>query len=61
MAFDKVYGLVTKPYKFKTKVEIREYFTKLTGLFKNFNYAAPDGPDYERLLMEIDAEADAAP
>ncbi len=61
MAFDKVYGLVTRPYKFKDKAEIRDYFTKLTGLFKNFNYAAPDGPDYERLLKEIDAIADAAP
>ncbi len=61
MVFDKVYRLVTRPYKFNDKAEIRDYFTKLTGLFKNFNYAAPDRPDYERLLKEIDAAADAAP
>ena len=27
---------------------------RLTGLFKNFNYAAPDSPDYESLLGQID-------
>jgi V/A-type H+-transporting ATPase subunit A len=36
---------------------VRHYFNKLTGLFKNFHYAAPESPDYQRLLNEIDALA----
>ena len=61
LAFDKVYGLVKRDYDFPSKDAARDYFVKLTGLFKNFNYAAPKGPDYARLLEEIDARAAAAP
>ena len=57
LAFDKVLGLVKRDYDFPSKEAAREYFVKLTGLFKNFNYAAPEGPDYRRLLGEIDALA----
>ena len=38
----------------------RDYFTRLTGLFKNFNYARPDSPDYHSLLKQIDELADSA-
>jgi V/A-type H+-transporting ATPase subunit A len=61
LTFDKVYGLVKRDFDFPTKEAAREYFVKLTGLFKNFNYAAPEGPDYKRLLGEIDALAASAP
>ncbi len=61
MVFNKIYDLVTRPYGFKDKAEARDYFTRLTGLFKNFNYAAPEAPDYKRLLAEIDSTASAAP
>ena len=54
LTFNKVYELVTRGYGFEDKEAVREYFTKLTGLFKNFNYAAPDSPDYETLWKEID-------
>ena len=54
LAFDKIYGLVTRDYKFKDKEAARDYFTRLTGLFKNFNYAGPDSPDYDSLLQQID-------
>ncbi len=54
LAFRKVHDLVTRPYGFETKEAARDYFTRLTGLFKNFNYAAPDSPDYEGLLNQID-------
>jgi transcriptional regulator PpsR len=47
--------LVTRDYDFADKDEARDYFTRLIGLYKNFNYARPDSPDYARLLEEIDA------
>jgi V/A-type H+-transporting ATPase subunit A len=40
---------------------VRDYFTRLTGLFKNFNYAASDSPEYQRLLQEIDALSEGTP
>lgn len=61
MVFDKVYDLATRPYRFKDKAEARDFFTRLTGLFKNFNYAGEDSPDYKRLLAEIDKMAQPEP
>ena len=57
VAFARVYGLVTRDYAFADKAAVREYFTRLTGLFKNFNYAETESPEYRRLLQEIDAFA----
>ena len=54
LTFNKVYGLVTRDYAFKDKAEARDYFTRITGLFKNFNYAAEDAPAYGDLLKQID-------
>lgn len=54
-AFDKVYQFVAADYNFATREEVASYFTKLTGLFKNFNYAAENSPEYARLLEEINA------
>jgi V/A-type H+-transporting ATPase subunit A len=59
--FNKIYGFVTRDYKFKTKEAARDYFTRLTGLFKNLNYAAEDSPDYRDLLQRIDDLAATAP
>ena len=61
LAFDKVYGAVTRSYRFKDKAEARDHFTRLTGLFKNFNYAAEASPDYGDLLRQIDALSAKAP
>ncbi|MFP4247128.1 MAG: V-type ATP synthase subunit A [Halochromatium sp.] len=60
MAFERVHELVHRDYAFANKEAAREFFIKLTGLFKNFNYAAPESPDYQRLLSEIGALADQA-
>ncbi|MDJ0609775.1 MAG: V-type ATP synthase subunit A [Kiloniellales bacterium] len=54
MTFNKVFELVTRPYNFDDKAAARDFFTRLTGLFKNFNYAAEGSPDYEDLLKQID-------
>jgi V/A-type H+-transporting ATPase subunit A len=61
LTFNKIYGFVTRDYKFKTKEAARDYFTRLTGLFKNLNYAAEDSPDYNDLLQRIDDLAATAP
>ena len=55
LAFTRVHALVSRDYAFADKAAVRDYFTRLTGLFKNFNYAAADSPEYQRLLQEIDA------
>ena len=52
--FDKLDRLVHADHDFADKKAVRDYFTRLTRLFKNFNYAADNSPDYHRLLAEID-------
>lgn len=54
LVFDRLYGLLTRPLAFSDKAEARRYFTELTGLFKNFHYAADGTPDYTSLLAKID-------
>jgi len=60
VAFARVYGLLVRDHAFTDKAAVREYFTRLTGLFRNFNYAATESPEYRRLLREIDALAAGA-
>ena len=60
-SFNKVYEIVERDYKFIDKNESRDYFTRLTGLFKNFNYAADETPEYKDLMKQIDDLASAAP
>lgn len=55
LTFKRVYDIATGSLTFEDKASARDHFTKLTGLFKNFHYAADDTPDYVRLLQEIDA------
>ena len=52
--FQLVYELVGRDYRFADKDAVRDYFTRLTGLFKNLNYSSEDGPDYPKYLKEID-------
>lgn len=52
--FTKLYDTVTRPYDFRDKDAARTFFTRLTGLWKNLNYAASKSPDYERYIKEID-------
>ena len=54
LSFDKVYRIVKQDYAFADKTQARDFFTRLTGLFRNFNYASPDSPDYAPLLRQID-------
>ena len=53
-AFELVRGLIQRDYPFKDKDEARKFFTQLTGLLKNLNYAAQGSPDYTAYLAQID-------
>jgi V/A-type H+-transporting ATPase subunit A len=59
--FKKVYEIARHPYKFESKEDAREFFIRLTGLFKNFNYAAKDSRDYGQLMRQIDDLSAHAP
>ncbi|MEC4747250.1 V-type ATP synthase subunit A [Methylomicrobium sp. Wu6] len=50
--------LIAEDFKFQDKNEARDFFTKLTGLYKNWNYSRPDSPDYERYGKDIEQLAD---
>lgn len=57
LCLDKVFELVERSYAFEDKDQAQDYFTRFTGLFKNFNYAAENSPDFPRFLKEIDVLA----
>jgi V/A-type H+-transporting ATPase subunit A len=46
--------LIDREYEFKDKEQVRDYFTRLTGLFKNLNYSASDSDQFHRYLRQID-------
>ncbi len=60
LTFGLIYDIVARDRHFEDKEACREYFTKLTGLFKNLNYAADGSPNFEKYLAEIEALANAA-
>ena len=53
--FDMVFSIATRRYAFKDKATAREHFTRMTGLFKNLNYAAPRSTEEKRLKSEIES------
>ncbi len=53
LTFEIMYDVVSGDLGLTSKSEIRAHFTKLTGLFKNFHYAADGTPDYEKFLRSI--------
>ncbi len=61
LSFNKVYHLTERSYSFESKKDARDYFTRLTGLFKNYNYAATGSPEHDRYLKEIDELARSIP
>ncbi len=60
LTFDLVHDIVTRTYHFDDKEAARAYFTRLTGLFKNLNYAADASPDRHKLQKQIDEMVAAA-
>lgn len=52
--FELVRRLIQRDYPFKDKDEARRFFTQLTGLVKNLNYAKQGAPEYSSYLAQID-------
>lgn len=59
-SFQLMRRLIERDYAFTDKEQIREFFTRLTGLYKNLNYAQWDSPEYKELLAKIEALEQAA-
>ena len=56
-SFHMLKKLIDADYEFKDKDEAREFFTRLTSHYKNWNYSEVDSPDAARFLGEIQAMA----
>jgi V/A-type H+-transporting ATPase subunit A len=52
--FELVRTLVQRDYPFDGKDEVRRFFTQLTGLLKNLNYAPAGAPEYGTYRSRID-------
>jgi V/A-type H+-transporting ATPase subunit A len=50
--------LIGREYEFKDRNEVRDFFTKLIGLYKNWNYSPPQSPEYEKYKREIEETAE---
>ncbi|MGR8981697.1 MAG: V-type ATP synthase subunit A [Gammaproteobacteria bacterium] len=50
--------LISAEFKFKDKNEARDFFTRITDLYKNWNYSRPDSPDYEKYCKNIEQIAE---
>ncbi len=46
--------ILSKPMRFTDKDEARDWFTRITGLFRNLNYAAEGSPQFEDFLRQIE-------
>lgn len=57
-SFRLVTSLIDREYHFKNREEVREFFTKLIGLYKNWNYSPPGTPDYAKYKHDIEQAAD---
>ena len=52
--FELMHRLVQRDYPFKDKEEGRQFFTQLTRLFKNLNYASRESSEYTAYRAQID-------
>lgn len=59
--FDLVTSVAKREFDFKEKDEARDFFTKLTGIFKNLNYAAEGSRQREQLKTQVADMIAAAP
>ena len=53
-SLNKIVELVNSPYQFSDKDAVRNYFTKLTGLFKNLNYSPSKSNEYADYSKKIE-------
>ncbi|NOQ36468.1 MAG: V-type ATP synthase subunit A [Methylococcaceae bacterium] len=57
--FNKIIELMNVEYNFKGQDHARDYFTRLTGLFKNLNYTKSESAEYDDLLRKINELTEA--
>ncbi len=55
VVFDKVLAVLQKEFAFSDKDQARKTLVTATDLFRNWNYAATDSPEYKDILGKIDA------
>jgi len=53
-AFSLVKRIVERDHRFRDKEQARDYFTQMTGLFKNLNYSRRESQEYESFLAKIE-------
>ena len=59
--FDRVHAIATRDYGFADKEAVRRHFTRMTGLFRNLNYAPDGSQEATKRLAEIEALDAEAP
>jgi V/A-type H+-transporting ATPase subunit A len=52
--FELVCTVVRRDFPFKDKEEARRFFTQITGLFKNLNYAVSGSPEHKQYQAQIE-------
>jgi V/A-type H+-transporting ATPase subunit A len=52
--------LIDRDYAFDSNNDVRDFFTRLTGLFKNLNYAVFNSAEYHKYVQQIDELEKAA-
>lgn len=57
--FALLYDLASRNYRFDDKDKVRDYFTRVTGMFKNLNYTSKDSPEYANMQRQITELADS--
>jgi V/A-type H+-transporting ATPase subunit A len=50
-------SLIDRDYGFENRDEARAFFTKVIGLYKNWNYSRPRSPEYQEYKNEIEEAA----
>ncbi|MEX1327224.1 MAG: V-type ATP synthase subunit A [Desulfobacterales bacterium] len=53
-SFQLLKGLIETEYQFKDRDEARDYFTRITGAYKNLNYSPEKSANYKRYRQEIE-------
>lgn len=52
-SFDLLKSIIDRDYRFESKDQARDLFTRIAGTYKNLNYTAAESPDYQRYIQEI--------
>jgi len=53
--FDKVLEILKLEIEFESKDQARETFVEVSDMFRNWNYAAANSDEYQKILQQIDA------